>query len=223
MHARQRRGGRGPLWVAAVTGVVVFGGSTAVLNADEFGFGGVEEPPRGVVVAQDPPPEPSLPLPGPVVDEPEVEEAPVADPVRVRVPALGIDAPVGALGVDEANELQVPENPADTGWWSGGAKPGEDGPAVVVGHVDSYEGPGVFHRLIELQPGDEIVVDRADGTSTTFAVGHLERHAKDAFPTEAVYGDTPDAQLRLVTCGGEFDETLRGYDDNVIAYATQTG
>lgn len=140
--------------------------------------------------------------------------------MRVRVPAIGVDAPVDPLGVDRDNVLQVPEDADDTGWWSGGARPGEDGPGVIVGHVDSYLGPGVFMRLAELEAGDEIVVDRADGTSATFAVDHLERHAKDDFPTEAVYGDTAGPQLRLVTCGGDFDTVERSYDDNVIAYAT---
>ncbi len=94
---------------------------------------------------------------------------------------------------------------------------------MIVGHVNSYQGPAVFFRLTELTTGDQIHVDRADGSIVTFAVQRLERHDKNKFPTEAVYGDTSDQQLRLVTCGGEFDDQDRRYLDNIIAFAVRSG
>ncbi|MBK1783111.1 class F sortase [Prauserella cavernicola] len=198
-----RDGGRGPVRFAATAAAVL-----AVTAACGPGL-----PPRGVVTSEGVTP-PSLP--------PSVSaeaDAQVADPVRLRIPAIGVDAPVGPLEVDAHNVLPPPETNEGTGWWRGGPEPGERGPAVIVGHVDSYQGPAVFFRLSELEPGQEILVERADGSTAGFVVARLERHAKDAFPTETVYGDTAGAELRLVTCGGEFAEQDRRYLDNVIVYA----
>jgi LPXTG-site transpeptidase (sortase) family protein len=94
---------------------------------------------------------------------------------------------------------------------------------VIAGHLDSYRGPAVFYRLRDLKRGDTIFVDRADGTEAVFATDRIERHDKDDFPTGAVYGDTPDSQLRLITCGGKFDKRHRRYLDHVIVYATRVG
>ncbi len=146
-------------------------------------------------------------------------ETPVADPARVRIPAIDVDAAVLPLAVDGQGVLPPPPTNADAGWWRAGPEPGEAGPAVIVGHVDGREGPAVFFRLRQLAPGDEIAVDRVDGSTAVFVVERVERHAKDAFPTEAVYGRTPDARLRLVTCGGEFDRSARHYVDNVVVFA----
>jgi sortase (surface protein transpeptidase) len=178
------------------------GGSDAVL-------------PRGVVGEDH-----RLSLPAATVQEAE-EQA--ADPVRIRIPVIGVDAPVDPLEVDENAILSPPETNDGTGWWRDGPEPGERGPAVIAGHVDSYQGPAVFFRLTELRPGDRIFVDRADGTAAVFVIKRIEQHGKDTFPTEAVYGDTPDAQLRLITCGGDFDEDERSYLDNIIVYALRAG
>ena len=100
--------------------------------------------------------------------------------------------------------------------------PGDRGPAVVAGHVDSVAGPAVFYRLRELRPGDEVVVDLSDGRTVTFRVTGSLQVPKDAFPTEEVYGPTPDAELRLITCGGEFDRSVRSYEDNTVVFAVRT-
>ncbi|MQA15921.1 MAG: class F sortase [Pseudonocardiaceae bacterium] len=146
-----------------------------------------------------------------------------ADPVRVRVPAVGIDAPVGPLFMNDKGVLAAPESFEAAGWWHDGPEPGEIGPAVVAGHVDSYRGPAVFFRLDEIAPGDEIFIDRADGSTVAFVATRTERHPKDEFPTEAVYGGTPEPQLRLITCGGAFDDEQRRYLANVIVYADRSG
>ena len=147
----------------------------------------------------------------------------VADPVRVRIPRIEVDAAVLALELDPHGVLPPPPTNHETGWWRAGPEPGEAGPAVVVGHVDSREGPAVFFRLRDLDPGDLIAVDRADGTTVEFTVGRTERYGKNSFPTAEVYGDTPNAQLRLITCGGAFDRRSGHYLDNVVVYADRIG
>jgi sortase (surface protein transpeptidase) len=147
----------------------------------------------------------------------------VADPVRLRIPTIGVDAPVDPLAVDKNGVLPPPETNERTGWWRDGPEPGERGPAVIVGHIDSYEGPAVFIRLADLRSGDQILIDRADGSTAMFVTQRVEQHAKDDFPTQAVYGATPDPQLRLITCGGDFDDKDRRYLDNVIVYANRSG
>ena len=140
-------------------------------------------------------------------------------PIGVRVPTIDVDSGLVGLGVDASRSLVPPTDFAEAGWFTGGAVPGATGPAVIAGHVDSHEGPAVFYRLAELERGDEVLVDRADGTTVAFTVTTVERHPKNAFPTERVYGPTPRAELRLITCGGEFDSDARSYRDNVVVYA----
>jgi LPXTG-site transpeptidase (sortase) family protein len=142
-----------------------------------------------------------------------------AAPTRVRVPGIEVDSDLVRLGVDDDGSLVPPEDFARAGWFTEGPAPGETGPAVIAGHVDSYRGPAVFFRLSELEEGDEVLVDRADGTTVRFTVTEVDRYPKDDFPTEKVYGPTPHAELRLITCGGEFDADARSYRDNVVVSA----
>ncbi|MGY1808059.1 class F sortase [Blastococcus sp. SYSU D00669] len=144
---------------------------------------------------------------------------PAAAPVRVRIPAIGVDSPLALLGVDAAGVLVPPADFDRAGWFSAGTAPGDPGPAVIAGHVDSYLGPAVFHGLDRLGPGDAVLVDRADGTSARFVVTGTARYPKTAFPAGEVYAPTPDAQLRLITCGGDFDRGERSYVDNVVVSA----
>lgn len=175
---------------------------------------------------------PSRPVPGPPPSAPLAPSAPTTTlagpapdwtPNTIRVPRIGVDASIDPMGVDEKNVLQVPDEPMRVGWWSGGAQPGQIGPAVLVGHVDMNRGPAVFFRLRELKPGDEIQIDRADGTTDRFMVERLESHPKARFPTDEVYGDTPTSTLRLVTCFGAFDRSTHSYVDNLIVFANQVG
>ncbi len=147
------------------------------------------------------------------------ERAGDTSPVRVRAPAVGIDAVVTASGLDAAGGLAVPADPSVSGWYAGGPRPGQPGPAVLAGHVDWAGRPAVFQGLHRLVPGDEVVVDRADGSSVRFAVDRVVRAGKDAFPTRDVYGPVPGAELRLITCGGAFDRVTGSYADNVVVFA----
>jgi sortase (surface protein transpeptidase) len=158
-----------------------------------------------------------VPVPLPLTVEDTGERTPA--PTRVRVPAVDVDSRLVRLGVDEDRVLVPPADFGTAGWFAGGPTPGATGPAVIAGHVDSYEGPAVFFRLADLAPGDEILVDRADGSTARFEVRAVDRYPKDAFPTEDVYGPTPRAELRLITCGGEFDPDERSYRDNVVVSA----
>ncbi len=174
-----------------------------------------------------------LPSPGPPARPAPLSPAPVtadvaapvtaAAPTRLRIPSLGIDSPLARLGVDAAGALVPPEDFGQAGWFADGIVPGEVGPAVVAGHVDSRTGPAVFFRLADLAAGDDVLVERGNGTTAHFVVTHVDRYAKDAFPTEEVYGPTQDAQLRLITCGGDFDRSARSYVDNVVVFARLTG
>ena len=146
-----------------------------------------------------------------------------ADPLRIRIPTIEVDAPVQPLIVDENGVLPPPDTYDGTGWWRDGPEPGERGPAVIAGHVDSRRGPAVFFRLADLSSGVRIFVDRADGSTAVFTTQRVERYGKDAFPTDAVYGDIPDPELRLITCGGEFDRKDRRYLDNVVVFAVLAG
>lgn len=144
---------------------------------------------------------------------------PVARPVRIAIPAIGVSAPVIPLGLDRAGALEVPQDFSKTGWWTGGGRPGERGPAVIAGHVDSHTGPAVFFRLGDLRRGDAITVERADGSHVRFRVARSEHYSKERFPTAKVYGPTGTPALRLITCSGTFDSATGHYLDNTVVYA----
>jgi sortase (surface protein transpeptidase) len=129
-----------------------------------------------------------------------------------------VDAVLESLHLDAAGALRPPKDYARPGWYADGTKPGAVGPAVIAGHVDSTRGPAVFFHLHELRVGDRVEVSR-DGRWVAFQVVASGQYAKNAFPTAQVYGPTPDAQLRLLTCGGSFDQSRRSYVDNVVVFA----
>jgi len=139
------------------------------------------------------------------------------EPTRIRIKTIGLDSPLETLHVVEG-ALQPPKRFDRAGWYADGTVPGDTGPAVIAGHVDSKAGPAIFYRLRELVPGDKVEVQRG-GSVVTFTVTRTAWYPKNAFPTDAVYGPTPDRQLRLITCGGVFNHALRSYRDNLVVYA----
>jgi hypothetical protein len=144
----------------------------------------------------------------------------VAEPVSLVIPAIGVSTRLVQLGVTPSGALQVPTSTAVAGWYTGSPRPGEPGGAVIAGHVDSVQARGVFFRLRLLKPGEKVYVRRADGTLAVFTVTSVASYPKSGFPTSAVYGPTPNAQLRLITCGGTFDPATHHYLSNTIAYAS---
>ncbi|MFK3982064.1 class F sortase [Micromonospora sp. NPDC050397] len=139
-------------------------------------------------------------------------------PTRVRIPRIKVDSSLATLGLDRSGKLAAPTDYGQAGWFGAGTAPGDTGPAVIAGHVDSTSGPAVFYRLRELRPGDRIEVRR--GTRwLPFVVVSTSRHDKDEFPTAEVYGPTPGPELRLVTCAGSFDPHAGSYRDNLVVFA----
>lgn len=167
----------------------------------------------------DDPPTPPDDTAGDLVSVQGVDDR-VGTPVRVRVPRLDIDSRLDDLEVDSTGELERPPEWQVAGWYADGPRPGQAGPAVIAGHVDSPSGPAVFARLSEVRQGDEIEVTDVGGATRTFVVTGTEITPKEGFPTKAVYGPTPDSQLRLITCDGPYLEGSGGYQDNLLVYAT---
>jgi hypothetical protein len=165
---------------------------------------------------------PAEAAPGPRDPGPEPVLPRGAQPEAVVIPAIGVSSPLVRLGLQPDRRMEVPEDYAVAGWYTGGPRPGDRGPAVIAGHVDSKRGPAVFYRLGELREGDLIVVRYPGRAEARFRVERTERHPKRAFPTARVYGDTAGSALRLVTCGGSFDRASGHYRDNVIVFAVAT-
>lgn len=166
-------------------------------------------PPATTTPAPTTAPAPATTVPEPVHGSPD----------RIMIDSIGVDAPVIDLQRADDQTLEVP-GWDDAGWWERGPEPGERGPAVIAGHVDSKSGPAVFYRLRDLQPGDPIQVLLDDGRTVTFDVDRTESFAKNAFPTLDVYGLTDGAELRLITCDGDFDRSVGHYEDNLVVFAT---
>jgi sortase (surface protein transpeptidase) len=140
-------------------------------------------------------------------------------PAHLSIPAIGVETPLVRLGLEPDRTMEVPEDFGQAGWFAGGPAPGRPGPAVIAGHVDSRQGPAVFYRLRDLRPGDEVRVERADGARLRFVVDTTRSFPKAEFPTSAVFGPTPEAALRLVTCAGSFDRARGSYRDNLVVFA----
>jgi hypothetical protein len=141
-------------------------------------------------------------------------------PTRIEIPRINVSSSLLELGKEKDGTVEVPPPWDVAGWYAGGPRPGDPGSAVILGHVDSTSGPAVFFRLRELRSGDEIHVERADGSSVTFVVDRTAQYLKKRFPTDDVYYPTLSPSLRLVTCGGEFDYSVRHYKSNIIVFAT---
>jgi LPXTG-site transpeptidase (sortase) family protein len=143
-------------------------------------------------------------------------------PAWVDIPSIGARSSLVQLGLNADKTMQVPpvDQPEQAGWYKLGPVPGAPGPAVIVGHIDGDKQEGVFWKLHEVKVGDQVQVGRADGSTLTFAVSKVDQVDKSAFPTQAVYGNTTDPELRLITCGGAFDATTGHYLQNLIVYAT---
>jgi hypothetical protein len=146
---------------------------------------------------------------------------PHSEPTRISIPTIGVNAPFTPLSMDSAGVLQPPPETDQNlaGWYKGGVTPGELGNAIVAGHVDTKTGPAVFFMLSYLKKDDSIDITRSDGSVASFTVDEVDTFSKGDFPDQRVYGDTPDAQLRIITCGGVFDHKKQDYESNVVVFA----
>jgi LPXTG-site transpeptidase (sortase) family protein len=146
-------------------------------------------------------------------------------PMNVTVPSIEASSSLISLGKKPDGELEVPPltNPKQASWYNGSPSPGTLGPAVILGHINGDGKAGIFYRLKDVKAGDQVFVARQDGQTAIFTVSHIDTVPKNAFPSDQVYGDTPDSQLRLITCGGVFDPAAKSYEANVVVYANLTG
>jgi Sortase domain len=217
-HARfsppWRQVARRPITAAVLLGSVLAMAITVVGLLVLTGRPG--RPPGAASAAPDGLTPPGRPAPLP---EPTMVTAPL--PVALRIPAIGVRTRLIRLGLTRQGALQVPGSPSVAGWYTRSPRPGEIGSSVIAGHIDSYLGPGVFYRLRELHPGNRIYVRQADGKLAVFRVNGVHQYPKARFPTAAVYGPVPDAELHLITCGGTFDYATHSYLADVVVYSTE--
>ena len=170
-------------------------------------------------------PEASPKRPTPRADQSDLRDQttglvlPESEPITVSIPKIGVRSKLIELGLDNKGAMEVPEDPADPGWFIGAPTPGALGPAVIAGHVTWDGAPAVFHRLGVMRRGDQVSVTRKDGNTAIFTVTRVDQFSKSRFPTQAVYGAIDHAGLRLITCGGTYDAARNRYLDNVVVFA----
>ncbi|WP_308163358.1 class F sortase [Nocardia alni] len=143
-------------------------------------------------------------------------------PVSFKISSINATGSLIALGLNTDGSVQVPANYQQAGWYQKGPAPGEQGSAVILGHVDSYKGVGVFFYLKNVKPGNMIDVTRADGKTAHFKVTDVRMYNKTQFPDQLVFGPRGGATLQVVTCGGQFDQTTKNYLSNVVVYSSLT-
>ncbi|MHB8379130.1 MAG: class F sortase [Acidimicrobiales bacterium] len=148
---------------------------------------------------------------------------PKSRPIQLTIPAINVSTYVGTLGLQADHQIAVPTSSHVVGWYIDGPTPGQVGSAVILGHVDSYRGPGTFFYLKELTAGDAITAVLADGTVTHFVVTRVVQYSKTAFPDRLVYGSHGIRSLQLVTCGGTFDHATGSYESNVVVFSRLVG
>jgi sortase (surface protein transpeptidase) len=218
----ERHGGRGRLGAATAAVLLVVAGGAALV----VGVRAQESPPQPPAASSASSRAPTTSEPASVAPAEQGPTLPASLPVRVEIPAIGASSELVQLGLNADGTVEVPplERDSKAGWYRDSPTPGEVGPSVILGHVDSAEyGPGIFFRLGDLRQGDDISVARADGSTAVFTVDRVVSVPKDDFPTLEVYGNTDRAELRLITCGGDFDASARSYVDNIVVFASLTG
>ncbi|MGA5046303.1 class F sortase [Streptomyces arboris] len=215
MSAPDRPAGTGRLltgvaWAVLLLGLWLWGRDAS---------GGMSAPTTGDVAAVGRP----LGAPLPPAHEP-VEGA---APRSVEVPSVGIDAPVVRRGLDKDGAIDPPpyDLPQTAGWYGKGTRPGAEGAALIVGHVDTETKPAVFYGLSAVRPGEKVEVTREDGSVAEFTVDDVQVVTRERFDAEKAYGPRVDgrAELRLITCGGKYDQKSRSYTANVVVSAYLTG
>jgi sortase (surface protein transpeptidase) len=218
VRRRHRSGHAGPLVLAGRPAVVAVGaglliagsGTAGLLMGSHSAYTPPHVAPVKLVLA---------PAGKPQTPAPETSDR-SSPPVSLTIPVIGVRTRLIRLGITRSGTLQVPSVTSVAGWYTGSPPPGAIGSSVIVGHVDSYAGPGIFYRLHLLHPGNRIYVRQRDGQLAVFRVDSVHQYPKTGFPTTKVYGPTPTPQLRLITCGGTFDQQTRHYLSNIVVYGT---
>lgn len=229
----EQHGQRFRLWAVALAVLLVAAGVVALVVGVQAQQSPPQPPASADLAAADRVSGPGQqatrsPLPGSPSPVAQVQGPvlPASAPTRIDIPAIGVASDLVDLGLNDDGTVEVPPLVKDSkaGWYRDSPTPGELGPSVILGHVDSAEyGPAVFFRLGDLRPGDQVSVARADGTVAVFTVERVASYPKASFPTLEVYGNTDRAELRLITCGGQFDPKSRNYLNNIVVYASLNG
>jgi sortase (surface protein transpeptidase) len=149
---------------------------------------------------------------------------PASKPIHLSIPAIGVDTKLTTVGKTDAGAIDVPSGAElNEAAWFDQSPPGQYGPAVIVGHIDSIHGPSVFFRLGALRPGDKVRVKRADGRTAVFTIDGLSQYPnRKRLPIQAIYGgDLDRAGLRLMTCTN-FDSSIGHYRGNTVVFAHLT-
>jgi sortase (surface protein transpeptidase) len=209
---------RGRWWAAiACAGLAAAIAGTGGLLLTRHGTPGLRAAPAAQVAV--------FPAPtAPIVAAAQTAPPPsVAAPTALSIPEIGVSTRLITLGLTAQGTVAVPPTTSVAGWYTHSPRPGAIGPAIILGHIDSYRGPGVFFRVAGLRPGDPIYIRRSDGSTVEFLVTAVQSYLKARFPTGAVYGPTPDPELRLITCGGAFDAATSHYLSNIVVYAMEAG
>jgi Sortase domain len=212
--AAEKRMGRARNWLILATALIIAGTGCAV-----FGLRETAHPLPGPVAAH-------AAIPAPVasaVQKAATLQAPRSVPMGLHIAALDLSVPLSSLGLNPDGTVQVPTDVQEPGWFRLGPTPGQIGSAVILGHVDSAQGPGVFFGLRTLVPGDQVVVDLASGATVTFDVTSVAMYTKEDFPDQTVYGSNGSSALHLVTCGGIFDQQTGHYLSNIVVSTSLVG
>ena len=231
MSVKSVHGGRRGVFVAAAATVMLLGLAAAAIALGLKGASGPPQPP--VSAATQPAPSSVVGSSTPTSRPSTAERQGTASvggfmaaspPVGLDIPSIGVHVHrIVGLHVGADGTLQAPTRFDEVGWYTGGPTPGQFGPAVLGGHVDSRSGPAIFYRLGDLRPGATVKVSRQDGTTASFVIDSIARFAKSNFPTQRVYGNsTGRAEIRLITCGGAFDHASGHYVDNIVAFGHLT-
>ena len=221
-RGRHRKGRRRGLMAAIVGTLLALGGTTLIVVA-LASQKHAPQPPASAAGSIGPSHSASHARETSIVVKPVM---PRSKPSAIDIPAIGVHSSLLHLGLNSDGTVQVPSGSSynEAGWYQYSPTPGSVGPAVILGHVDSGAwGASVFFKLGDLRPGNKVMVRRQDGLVAVFEITGVRRYAKDHFPTQLVYGNTNNAELRLITCGGSFDSSTGHYVDNIIVFASLTG
>ncbi|MER5429402.1 class F sortase [Streptomyces sp. NPDC002588] len=221
------QGSRSSLTVLCATALLIF--AVSLVGGNDPSSSGSSRPPQarqapqapGAVESADSSGAPRSAVPAARGGQPLGPHLPRSTPVRLRIPRISVDAPFTPLATDAKGRLEAPPA-ADTnlvGWHAKGPTPGETGTSVIAGHVDTKTSAAVFAGLSALRKGDVFDVLRTDHRTAHFEVDSVETFAKNDFPSRRVYGDTPRAEARLITCAGAYDRSVRDYTDNLVVFA----
>lgn len=211
----------------AITGIVLIAVACAAQKTPPHPSAAAEHPPPTATSPTTARPRP-VPRASPEFSVPNAPPThgtvlPRSAPTAIDIPAIDVHSQLMTLGQKSDGTIQVPplSRNSRAGWYDRSPTPGQLGPAVILGHIDSKAyGPAVFFKLGALKPGDTVAVQRSDHSTATFRVDKVAEYAKTTFPTRAVYGNIDHAGLRLITCSGTFDPSARSYDENIVVYAS---